>query len=218
MNAAVGILMALFSREKTGQGQYIDISMTDGMLGFLALPYYFSKLTGQQPQVADTLLSHRYGCYNTYQTRDGRYLSIGAVENRFWKQLCDYFHKPDYISAQYDEEKRVEIIQFLREQFLSKTLTEWEHELGELEICYAKVQTMQEVLEDSLFREREMVFEYTDKQGLEKFSFGIPVKLSDTPGSVRSLPDEFGESTRDILMEIGYPEEQVDSFFRDGIV
>ena len=218
MNGAVGILLALYARERTGQGQYIDISMTDAMLGFLSLPNYFSTLTGRQPQAADTQLSHRYGCYNTYQTKDGRYLSIGAVENRFWKILCEYFRKNEYVSLQYDDEKREEIITFLRQQFLTKTLSEWENELGELEICYTRVQTMQEVFDDPLFREREMVFEYSDNKGDEKSSFGIPVKLSATPGSFRTVPDEFGESTRDILLETGYTEEQVESFFSVGIV
>ncbi len=218
MNGAIGILLALYAREKTGQGQYIDISMTDGMLGFLALPNYFSALTGRPPQAADTMLSHRYGCYNTYQTKDGRFLSIGAVENRFWKTLCDHFRRSDYISLQYDDERREEIIDFFRQQFLTKTLAEWEDELEGLEICYTKVQTMQEVFNDPLFREREMVYEYTDKKGVERSSFGIPVKLSTTPGSMRTVPDEFGESTRNILLETGYSEGQVDSFFGDGIV
>lgn len=218
MNGAVGILLALYAREKTGQGQYIDISMTDGMLGFLGLPNYFSALTGKQPRVADTLLSHRYGCYNTYQTKDGRFISIGAVENRFWKILCDQFQRSDYISLQYDEEKREEIIAFLRQQFLTKTLAEWENELEKLEVCYTKVQTMQEVFKDPLFRERGMVFDYTDSKGTERSSFGIPVKLSATPGSLRTVPDEFGESTRDVLLEAGYSEKEVDSFFSDGIV
>ncbi len=63
-----------------------------------------------------------------------------------------------------------------------------------------------------------MVFEYTDKQGSKKRSIGIPVKLSATSGSLRTVPDEFGESTRDILLDTGYSKEQVESFFRDGIV
>ena len=218
LNGAIGILLALYAREKTGLGQYIDISMTDGMLGFLSLPHYFSRLTGREPQAADTILSHRYGCYNTYETKDGRYLSIGAVEKRFWKPLCKYFQRHDYIPLQYDEEKREEIIEFLRQRFLTKTLTEWEDELGEMEICYAGVQTVQEVFADPLFREREMVYEYTDKKGSERSSIGIPVKLSATPGSFRTIPDEFGESTREILLEAGYTKEQVESFFSDGVV
>ena len=218
MNSAVGILLALYARERTGRGQYIDISMTDGMIGFLSLPHYFSKLTGNQPKVADTLLSHRYGCYNTYQTKDGRYLSIGSLENRFWKPLCEYFDRTDYIPLQYDEGKRKEIIDFLREKFLTKNLAHWEKELSELDVCYAGVQTLEEVFEDPLFREREMIVEYPDSNGASIRSFGIPVKLSETPGSVRTMPDEFGESTRNILEETGYSKEQIDCFFADGVV
>ena len=91
LNAAVGILLALFARDKTGKGQYIDISMTDGVVGFLSLPYYFSMLNGKKQQAADTLLSHRYACYNTYLTADGRCISIGAVENRFWRNIVRTF-------------------------------------------------------------------------------------------------------------------------------
>jgi crotonobetainyl-CoA:carnitine CoA-transferase CaiB-like acyl-CoA transferase len=80
MNAAVGILLALYARERDGEGQYIDISMTDGMVGFLTLPYYFSKKSGRLPEPSNSLLSHRYGCYNTYETSDKRFISIGAVE------------------------------------------------------------------------------------------------------------------------------------------
>jgi crotonobetainyl-CoA:carnitine CoA-transferase CaiB-like acyl-CoA transferase len=72
MNAAIGILLALFAREKTGRGQYIDISMTDGMVGFLPVALYFQQLTGKDPRRADMMLSHRYACYNTYETADGR--------------------------------------------------------------------------------------------------------------------------------------------------
>lgn len=218
MNSAVGILLALYARERTGKGQYIDISMTDGMIGLLSLPHYFSKLTGNQPKAADTLLSHRYGCYNTYETKDGRYLSIGAVENRFWGKLCEYLRKTDYIPLQYDEGKREEIIGFLREKFLTKNLAHWEKELSGLDVCYAGVQTLDDVLEDPLFRERDMIVEYPDKNGAPIRSFGIPVKLSETPGSVRAVPDEFGESTRSILRETGYSKVQIDRFIADGVV
>ena len=93
INAVIGILLALYAREKTGKGQYIDISMTDGMVGFLSPHLYHYQLTGQHPTRADYFLSHRYDCYNTYETKDGRYISIGAVENRFWKTLCERLKK-----------------------------------------------------------------------------------------------------------------------------
>ena len=81
MNGALGIVMALFHRERSGIGQYIDISMTDGMLGLLPTVQFFQALFGAEQIRGDSFLSHRYACYNTYETADGRYLSVGAVEN-----------------------------------------------------------------------------------------------------------------------------------------
>jgi crotonobetainyl-CoA:carnitine CoA-transferase CaiB-like acyl-CoA transferase len=218
MNAAVGILLALFAREKTGKGQYIDISMTDGVVGLLSLPYYFSMLSGQKQQAADTLLSHRYGCYNTYETADGRFVAIGAVENRFWKRLCEHVNRPNYISLQYDEKTKEEIIHDLRRIFFTKTMAEWEAELAELEVCFAAVKNLEEILTDPLFREREMVHSYIGENGEEKHGFGIPVKLSETPGTIRTPPGKFGEQTRKILEDIGYSADQINTFFSDGVL
>lgn len=218
MNAAVGILLALYARERTGKGQYIDISMTDGVLGLLSLPHYFFMQTGQKPQAGDTLLSHRYGCYNTYETADGRFLSIGAVENRFWKKLCEHLNRPAYISLQYDEDKKEAIIEDLRDIFLSKKLAEWDAELAELEVCFAAVKNMEEILTEPIFRHREMVHSYTGESGEKKYGFGIPVKLSETPGSIRSVPGKFGQQTRKILEDNGYSVDQIDDFFTNGVL
>jgi crotonobetainyl-CoA:carnitine CoA-transferase CaiB-like acyl-CoA transferase len=209
MNAAIGILLALFAREKTGKGQYIDISMTDGMVGFLPASLFFSQVTGQEPRRADSFLSHRYACYNTYETSDGRYLSIGAVENRFWKKLCEVLKVPDFAALQYDDERRQEILEYMRTTFKSKTLEEWEEILGDLDICWGRVQSLREVLEDPLFLEREMVVELQGRDGKESKTLGVSVKLSDTPGSVRTPPVDFGESTAAILGELGYSQKEI---------
>lgn len=209
MNAAIGILLALYARETTGQGQYIDISMTDGMVGFLPAVLFFRQLTGQEPRRADEILSHRYACYNTYETADGKYLSIGAVENRFWKQLCDILQKPEYSTLQYDDRHREEILQFMRETFRQKTLDEWNAILSDLDICWGKIQSPREVLADPLFREREMVVEIEDRNGQKSPTLGVAVKLSETPGSIRTHPVDFGGSTDDILVELGYSKEEI---------
>jgi crotonobetainyl-CoA:carnitine CoA-transferase CaiB-like acyl-CoA transferase len=218
MNAAIGILLALFAREKTGGGQYIDISMTDGMVGFLPAVLYFQQLTGQDPRRADTLLSHRYACYNTYETADGRFLSIGAVENRFWKRLCDHLDVPQYSTLQYDDSRRKEILEFMRTTFRQKTLDEWDAELADLEICWGRVQTFSEVLDDPLFREREMFLELEGNSGEKQAAIGVPVKLSDTPGSVRNAAVDFGESTPAILKELGYTEKEIEKFAKMDVI
>ena len=218
MNAAIGILLALFAREKTGKGQYIDISMTDGMIGFLPVALYFQQLTGKDPGRGDTMLSHRYACYNTYETADGRFLSIGAVENRFWKRLCDHLGVSEYTTLQYDDNRREEILDFMRSTFKSKTLDEWDAELAHLEICWGKVQTLSEVLDDPLFREREMILELQGKSGEKQPAIGVPVKLSATPGSIRSQAVDFGKNTAPILKELGYSQDQITEFTKKDVI
>jgi crotonobetainyl-CoA:carnitine CoA-transferase CaiB-like acyl-CoA transferase len=218
MNAAIGILLALFARQNTGKGQYIDISMTDGMVGFLPAVLFFRQLTGQEPKRADGLLSHRYACYNTYETADGRFLSIGAVENRFWKQLCDTLEVPEYAPLQYDDQRREEILQVMRNTFKQKSLDEWDAVLGDLDICWGRIQSTREVLEDPLFLKRETVVEVEGHGGKKSKTLGVPVKLSETPGSVRTPPVNFGESTTAVLEELGYAQEEIKNFEEKDIV
>lgn len=217
MNAVIGILLALHVKEKTGKGQYIDISITDGMTNFLMLPYFFNRLLGRTPQRSNELLSHRYACYNTYETADGRFISIGAVEHQFWKRLCEHFDVPEYIGLQYDDGHREVIIDFMRKTFKKKTVAKWDKEFADIEVCYAKIQNLEEVMNDPFFKEREMVVDFAQKNGKIAKTFGIPVKLSETPGTIGTEPDVFGGSTQDILREMGYSKEQIDEFANKGI-
>lgn len=216
MNAVIGILLALYSRKVTGQGQYIDISMTDGMIPFTTLPLYFKDL-GMNQKKSESMFSHRYACYNTYETKDGRYLSIGAVEFRFWKKLCDYLGVPEYAKLQYDEERKDEVIEKLRDIFISKSIDEWDLELKDQEFCYAKVVDLDEMMNSEVAVKREMSVDLKLKDGTVTKTIGIPVKLSETPGSIKTPPDSFGESTEDILKELGYSKEKLEEFSRNGV-
>ncbi|MBW1897667.1 MAG: CoA transferase [Deltaproteobacteria bacterium] len=218
MSAAIGILLALQSREKTGKGQYIDISMTDAMANFLPIALFFQQLTGQFPERADGFLSHRYASYNTYETADGKYLSIGAVENRFWKVLCEKLDVPEYITLQYDEKRRQEILDFMRNAFKMKTLSEWEDILGEHDICWAPVKSVSEAIQDPQMRAREMFIDVDDGNGNQTTTIGVPIKLSRTPGSIRRMPDSFGHSTKSVLKEFGYTDEKIKILAEKGVI
>ena len=218
MNAALGILLALVARGNTGKGQYIDISMTDGMVGLLPPQMYLQQRSGQFPKRGNMQLAHRYACYNTYETKDGRYISIGAVENRFWKLLCVRLDKPEYIPLQYDDDRRKEIIDCMRAEFKQHALAEWEKILEDVDCCWAPVRTMEEVLQDSLFRKREMVLDEPGEAGSSQPVLGLPVKLSDTPGSIRTQSVSFGGSTIEILKELGYSETQIKAFEEKGVI
>jgi crotonobetainyl-CoA:carnitine CoA-transferase CaiB-like acyl-CoA transferase len=217
MNAVIGVLLALWNRGRSGKGQHIDISMTDGMVSLLPLTLFLQQRTGEVPRRGEALLSHRYACYNTYETADGRHISIGAVENRFWKQLCEHLGVPEYTPLQLDKGRRHEIIDFMRQTFKKKTLAEWEAELADLDICWGRIQSLEEVLQDPLFRAREMVVDIRQKNGEEHLTLGVPVKLSETPGTIRTPPVGFGDSTVSILKEFGYTADQIKAFANKGV-
>lgn len=217
MNAVIGILLALYERERSGKGQFIDISMTDGLLGLLTLPCVLEKATGMQQQRSTSMLSHRYGCYNTYETADGRYIALGAVENRFWCNLCTILDLKEYETLQYDEARRTEITDRLRVIFKGKDLEYWQMTLADADVCYSKVQNMEEVFTDPLFLERQMVLKQ-DHQNDQDRMFGVSVKLNRSPGAVSSPPPTFGENTRDVLNELGYSQEAILELFETGVV
>jgi crotonobetainyl-CoA:carnitine CoA-transferase CaiB-like acyl-CoA transferase len=217
MNAVIGILMALLARDRTGKGQQIDISMTDTMVSLLSLVLFLQQRSPEDPKRGDMLLSHRYACYNIYETSDGRYLSLGAVENRFWKTLCEHLGVPEYASLQFDENRRSEILGFMTRAFKQKSLAQWESELANLDVCWGPVRNLNEVLQDPLFLERDMVVAIRDTDGKQARTFGIPVKLSQTPGSIRTPPVNFGERTTSILRELGYTEDQIKALAAKGV-
>ena len=218
LNAVVGILLALLARGKSGRGQYIDISMTEGAVSLLSLQLNFQQVDGRSPRRGDSRFSHRYACYNTYETRDGRYIAIGAVENRFWQKLCDHFGVPEYSALQYDDERRKEILAFMRSTIRKKTLAQWEEDLADIDACWAPVKTLDDVLQAPLFRERGMVTRIENRSGDTIALLGTPIKLGDTPGGIRTAPPAFGGNTRAILLEFGYSSEEIDVLEEKGVV
>lgn len=218
MNAAIGILLALFAREKTGQGQHIDISMTDAMVSLLPVALIWQQFSGQFPERGNAMLSHRYACYNTYETADGRYIAVGAVESQFWKTLCEHLGLSQYIHLQYDEEKKEEIIAALRDTFRQKTMAQWDAEFSQMDVCVSGISNLEEVLTDPLFQEREMVVELPGANGPPEKALGVPVKLSQTPGTVRNASIGFGANTDAILKEHGYTDEQIRQLAEQDVI
>jgi crotonobetainyl-CoA:carnitine CoA-transferase CaiB-like acyl-CoA transferase len=105
----------------------------------------------------------------------------------------------------------------MRTTFKKKTLAEWEAELADLDVCWGRVQNLEEILQDPLFREREMIVDIRQKKRGKITTLGVPVKLSETPGTVRTPPVDFGESTVSILQELGYTEDQIKAFADKGV-
>ena len=207
LQAVAAILLALLARRKTGRGRHVDISMTEGMLGFLTIPLFLRQRDGRLPARGDAMLSHRYGCYNIYETADGRYISIGAVERRFWQRLCEFLQLPQYTDLQYDESRRAEIIDRLGEIFRQKTLARWQALLQDVDVCWAPVLTAEEVVADPHFGQRPPIAAMAGE-----------LSGSAAPEADHGRPPEFGQNTADVLRELGYTQKQIRSLKDKGVV
>ena len=128
------------SRQKTGRGQFVDVSMLDGVTWLMALPLAVYSAMGETP----TMLSGRYACYQTYQAEDGRWLAAGALEPKFWAALCGKLGCPEFIPDQFREgERQVEIIESLRRIFRTKSAAEWLELFHGSELCVTLVRNEQ---------------------------------------------------------------------------
>ena len=215
MNAAIGILVALLARERTGAGQYIDMAMIDGLMTMMFLTVDEYVTSGAVPQRGETLLTGRYAWYNVYEAKDRKYVSVGAIEPWFYENLCRLLGREDFIPHQYaDGEKREEMHTAFREIFLTKTRDEWVSELMPAETCVGPVYSIDEVANDPHLRHREMIVD-VEKPGKEpRTQVGVMVKLSETPGEIRQPGPERGENTPEILHELGYDSEGIEALRR----
>ncbi len=216
--AAIGILMALHARERTGEGQYIDVAMTDSITALLPYAAGMFWQTGQPPRRGDSDWSHRYAYYNIYRTRDGKHITMAPLEPRFWKAVCRWFDRPDFIPIQHDLSRQPEVIRFFEEAFLEKDMDEWMAIFNEMDVCIGPVSDVDAVLRGENARAREMVIHLDSGDGQTTPFLGTPVKLDRTPGGVRTLPPAFGRDTAAILRELGYDKTHIDAFSDDGVI
>jgi crotonobetainyl-CoA:carnitine CoA-transferase CaiB-like acyl-CoA transferase len=216
--AAIGILTALLAREQTGRGQAVDIAMLDGVVAWNVYHMLLYQLSGRLPGRGAEQLTGRHACYAVYETRDGRYLTIGAYEGHFWATLCRHFGREEWIPEQWtDGAKREEILEFFRAAFREKTLGEWMAELGALDICVGPVSTLDEVYADPQVRHRSMIVEMAGPFGTQRMP-ASPIRLSATPPSLRTPPPAFGADTDAVLADLGYDDGEIARLRRDGVV
>jgi crotonobetainyl-CoA:carnitine CoA-transferase CaiB-like acyl-CoA transferase len=213
--AAVGILAALWAREETGRGQFVDIAMMDGAVSWQVVNVIRYLIEGVEQRRGDTLLTGHHPCYAIYETKDGRHVTVGALEPHFWRTLCERLGMPELVPQQFAEgAERDEMFRRVRARFRERTMAEWVTELADLDICFGPVATLSEMLEDPHVRHRGMVVE--DPEG--RRHLGNPIKLSDTPATMRRPQAQLGEHTDEVLAGLGFSPGDVAALRERGIV
>ena len=212
--AAVGVLAALNERRRSGEGQFVDVSMTDGALSWLAMVAGRYLCDGEVPERGKLELAGGLVCYRPYEASDG-WVTCGALETKFWGAFCKGVGREDLIDRQFDapgSDAHGEVVEI----FKSRSRDEWRAFNDEHDCCIEPVLGLDEALDSGQVREREMVVEL-EQPGLGTVrQLGVPVKLSRTPGGIHRSAPALGEHTAELLADAGYSPEQVAELMSSG--
>jgi crotonobetainyl-CoA:carnitine CoA-transferase CaiB-like acyl-CoA transferase len=216
--AAVGILGALLARGRTGEGQFVDISMTDGVVAWLSLHAgrYFTD--GVTPRRGEMALAGASPCYQVYECADGRFLTVGCIESHFWKNLCVALGVEEYVDHQWSEERREEIFARLRAVFLTRPRDDWFAALRGHDICVGPSSTFDEAFADPQLVHRGMVIESEHPVEGRVRELGPPIKLSGTPAEYRMPAPRLGEHNDEILRALGYEPADIAQMASTGVI
>lgn len=214
LNAISGILMALYARERTGKGQLVNVDLYSSAINaeITAISSVIGCRETGMPSFGRTA-SHYY---SVYKTKDGRYLSIGTIEPKFWQKMCKLIDLPELESRQFDFAHSAEIKEKLAAAFAGKTQAEWLELIGKDEFCVTPIRTLQEALDSSLTTEQSQML-VTQKEDFGNYTYvKSAAKLSDTPGTIRKRAPYLGEHTQEVLESAGYTKEEIAAMHEKG--
>lgn len=208
--ATTGILAALWSRSRTGKGQFVDISMHDGAISWLALHGAETLFAGIEPKGGERPFIGQAACYNVYECADGRHVALGIIEEHFWERFCKLLGLSALIDRQWPEGAEAEAQKaILQEIFITKTRDQWVEELTPIDIPFGPVLGIAEALATDHARTREMAMEIDHPVEGRIAQLGFPIKLSETPCTLRMTPPLLGEHTQEVLTALGYDADQI---------
>lgn len=212
LTALSGIMMALYSRQRGGNGSFVDVSMTRGQLPWLA--YAAAYLSGEEelPRRNSGHITGAYACYNIYETADGRYMSLGALEPGFWQSFCMAVERPEWIPLQFVREDREKLVGEVRELFRSKTRAQWTELFAAHDACCEPVLDLHEAAGHPLSGDTGFWIEGAMRQP------GFPLLFSGSAGAVRLPPPRHGEHTGPVLQSIGYTFAEIDRLRLNAVI
>lgn len=228
MHGVVGILLALLARQHTGRGQFVDVSYLDTTVSLLAATPVVRDffLNGSTCGRGEGALGGSYPYYATYETADGKLLSVGCTEPWLWQNFCRAIGRADlgrfalqsnhFASVADPEATRAkqEVQTILRQ----KTRDEWCAFFRDKNVCVGPVYTVAETFEDPQVKARQMVLDIDDPRYGTVRQAGIAIKLSATPGRVRQVAPTVGEHTDEVLQALGYDEATRQRLRQAGVV
>lgn len=211
--AFAGILLALAMREKTMMGSFVDVSMLDGLVSWLA-PYAGHA---HAPWTRNAMLRGELACYNVYRTADDRYLSVGCVEPKFWSTFCRAIGHEEWVALQADGTAQRRIRRELQAIFANQSADYWRQFFSEYEVCVAPIITPEEMEQDPQIQQRGSVYSDEVPNHGELRVIRPPIRISDCETRT-APPPAAGENSVTVLRELGYSTEEIQELFRAGAV
>lgn len=202
LSAGMSIMIALRHAALTGQGQEIDISLFNVAMNLMpgAASLFFGS--GFVAERGNNWLTGAYANYNIYATADGRYVSVGCLEKKFWRNLCLGLGREELIDMVDDESNHPYLKKQLAEAFKQKTMREWEEFFADKDACVTPVLNFKEAVESEQVQANEMVLNVQDDELGEYQQLGFAMKLSKTPAQLNKRAPRLGEDTEKILAQL----------------
>ena len=219
----IGILGALIERDKNPnkEGQYIDISMTDCVFSFMpmAAAFQFSKNLNDGMTKPRNPLHGDVPFYSIYKTKDNKYLSVGAIELKFWRGVCIGLGREDLITkGNAVGGEKEEVFREVQKEFLRKTQEEWMEIFSKIDSCVMPVNNFSQACEDPQIKARNMVVELPHPKFGKIHNINSPIKYSRTPLSIRNLAPKIGQNSVEILQWLNYTREEIKGFKKRGVI
>ena len=210
MNAVASICAAIIYREKTGKGQFIDVSMQDSVIPFNSMDGASYFAGGPMPTRESGQLNGG-GIYDFYETKDGQYMSVGSLEPKFFAGLCNAMGHPEWQDGKILKTDSATVKAAFREIFKSKTRDEWVEICEPYDSCIEPVMTLGECAQDPHLLHRGM-FPEVDvpvSDGVKVTQLGCPFKLSECPPEYKHAGYPEGYHTNEVLSALGYSEADI---------
>lgn len=221
--SVISILGAIIERNNDleRKGQYIDISMTDCVFSFMPMSaaFEFSNNLNDGIVQPKNPLHGEVPFYSIYRTKDNKYLSLGAIEIKFWRAVCKGLGREDLLpKGNAQNEEKEEVFLELQKEFLKKTQQEWMDIFINLDACVMPVKTFSEACEDPQLRARNMVVELNHSKFGKIKNIASPIKYSKTPLKIRCIAPKIGQHNKEILKLLKYTEEDIKQFKKQGVI
>lgn len=218
MQAALAIVSALLRRSSTGEGAHLDVSVTDGVLSLMSLLIDEQLAIGSAPEPGHDVLSGRYACYSTYRTRDGKWLAVAAIEQKFFANLCRELGCEELIPKQYDDGVQRDVRDAFAAAFAAADRDSWVERLAAADTCVSPVYSIAEVAADEHFASSGAFVEAKAVDGRIFRQIGAVLAGMPALDEPVQLPDQGGTDTEALLVAAGYEASQVDELRSRGVV